>query len=203
MAVSAIKSAIQMAHLIPEEPNTGVSEAICHWWCLLHYAMQTLTVIILEISYGCVHLPEEASNLLQLAKKCIKWLDRMSTHSVAAHRAWQFCDKSLRRLAVTMDLDVSDLPSRSYRQQPVDTNPYAFHSMKNHPTTVTDTEIPESIISGPDAGFDSPQLVIQGDFIGGSGTDPSFLGATGAADQWHYAHGRFDENFIDLYFPEL
>ncbi|KAJ5667001.1 C6 transcription factor [Penicillium longicatenatum] len=203
MAVSAIKSAIQMAHLIPEEPNTDISEAICHWWCLLHYAMQTLTVIILEISYGCVHLPEEASNLLQLAKKCIKWLDRMSTHSVAAHRAWQFCDKSLRRLAVTMDLDVSDLPSRRYRQQPVDTNPYAFHSMENHPTAVTDIEIPESIISGPDAGFDSPQLVIQGDFIAGSGTDPSFLGATGAADQWHYAHDRFDENFVDLFFPEL
>ncbi|KAJ6002365.1 transcriptional regulator family: Fungal Specific TF [Penicillium sp. IBT 35674x] len=203
MAVSAIRSAIQMAHLIPDEAKASDLEGICHWWCLLHYAMQTITIIILEISYDCIHLPEAASILLQLAIKCIRWLHRMSRHSVAAHRAWQLCDSSLRRLALPMNLDVSDLPSRPYRQQPVDTNSFALDSVELHPTAATDTEMRESNTPGPGVELNTPQLIIQADSTAGPRTNTSLLAAAGGVDPWHFAHDRLDDSFVDLFFPEL
>jgi len=48
MAVSALKSATQMANLIPDGPNTDRSHGARPWWCLLHYVMQAATVISLN-----------------------------------------------------------------------------------------------------------------------------------------------------------
>ncbi|KAJ5601306.1 hypothetical protein N7510_010840 [Penicillium lagena] len=117
MAISALKSATQMANLIPDGPSTGPSHGARPWWCLLHYVMQAATIMILELSFGSIHMPEAESSLLQLAKKCVRWLHGMSEQSVASHRAWQLCDSAFRRLAKPMGFDVSDLSSHSNLQK--------------------------------------------------------------------------------------
>lgn len=116
MAISTLKSATQMANLITNNPSTGGSNTNRPWLCLLHYIMQTATVMILELSFGSVHMPEEESNLLQLAKKCIRWFHVTSEHSVASHRAWVLCDTALRRLAQPMGFDICDLPLHPHQQ---------------------------------------------------------------------------------------
>lgn len=123
MAAFALESAVRMLDLIPDETNAVQLYGIAPWWCVLHYLMQTATVLLLEISFGCVHMPEDEQNFVQLAKKAVRWLYAMSEHSIASRRAWQLCDLSLRRLAAGMKFDVSDMPSHAYQTAPPSTLP--------------------------------------------------------------------------------
>lgn len=110
MAVMTLESAMNMLDLLPDEPNTAHLYQFCPWWCFLHYIMQTATVIILELSFRCVHMPDRESSLVQSAKKSVRWLYMMSTHCIASHRAWQLCESAVRRLVSNMGYDDSDTP---------------------------------------------------------------------------------------------
>jgi hypothetical protein len=205
MAVSTIKSAIQMAQLIPDEPNAGRSAEICPWWCLLHYVMQALTVIILELSFNSTHMPEEERNLLQLAKKCIRWLDRTSKHSVASHRAWQLCDSALRGLAEPMGFDVNDLPSPPYRQeQHVEMNSFGFSAMEGDAATVNDNPMQEFIMPDLVEGPYGPQSMLSAGSTAGSGANPPLSTAAGdSVGKEPFDHDPISENFVDFFFPEF
>lgn len=123
MAVFALESAVRMLDLIPDETDAVQLYGIAPWWCILHYLMQAATVLLLEISFGCVHMPEDEQKFVQQAKKAGRWLHAMSEHSIASRRAWQLCDLSLRRLAAGMKFDVSDMPSHAYQTAPPSTLP--------------------------------------------------------------------------------
>jgi hypothetical protein len=114
MAVLTLESAERMLDLIPEEPNAVQLYEISPWWCILHYLMQATTVLLLELSFGSVHVPDSERHFIVLAKKGTRWLYAMSEHSIASRRAWQLCDISLRRLSSGMNFDVSDMPSNTY-----------------------------------------------------------------------------------------
>lgn len=116
MAVTAVESVCHMAELIPESSEDDEMCGISPWWCSLHYVMQTVTVLILELSFSCIHMVEQENNILSLTKRCISWLDQKSKHSLASQRAWKFSTNALRRLAQPMGLKVDDLPSCSSRK---------------------------------------------------------------------------------------
>jgi hypothetical protein len=118
MAVIALESACRMLDLIPDEPNAIQLYQIAPWWCVLHYLMQAVTVLLLELSFGTVHMPEEEKNFIELSKKATRWLYAMSEQSIASRRAWQLCDLSLRKLAQGMKYDVSDMPIYPYHPEP-------------------------------------------------------------------------------------
>lgn len=118
MAVITLESACRMMDLIPDEPNAIQLYRIAPWWCVLHYLMQAATVLLLELSFGTVHMPDEEANFIQLSKKAIRWLFAMSEQSIASRRAWQLCDLSLRKLAQGMKYDVSDIPDYPYHPEP-------------------------------------------------------------------------------------
>jgi hypothetical protein len=117
MAVMTLESAMQMLDLLPDEPNTGHLYRFCPWWCFLHYIMKTATVIILELSFHCVHTPDRESDLVESAKKSVRWLHMMSMHCIASHRAWQLCESAVRRLLSSMGYDNSDIPPPPKRQR--------------------------------------------------------------------------------------
>ncbi|KAJ5617368.1 hypothetical protein N7537_002482 [Penicillium hordei] len=123
MAVMTLESAINMLDLLPDEPNTTHIYRFCPWWCFLHYLMQTATVIILELSFHCVHMPDRGSSLVQSAKKSVRWLYMMSTHCIASHRAWQLCESAVRRLVSSMGYDDSDIPQPSKQSNELSGNP--------------------------------------------------------------------------------
>ena len=121
MAELTLESANLMLDLIPDEPNAIQLYEIAPWWCILHYLMQAATVLLLELSFGCVHMPDEEKLFIALSKKAIRWLFSMSEHSIASRRAWQLCDISLRRLSGGMNFDVSDMPQYTYQAAPTST----------------------------------------------------------------------------------
>lgn len=121
MAVITLDSACHMLDLIPDEPNAIQLYQIAPWWCVLHYLMQAVTVMLLELSFGTVHKPEEEERFINLSKKAIRWLYAMSEQSIASRRAWQLCDLSLRKLAQGMKYDISDMPTYPYNPEPTTT----------------------------------------------------------------------------------
>ncbi|KAJ5696229.1 hypothetical protein N7536_006641 [Penicillium majusculum] len=116
MAVMTLESAMDMLDLLPDEPNTAHLYQFCPWWCFLHYIMQTATVIILELSFRCVHMPDRERSLIQSAKKSVQWLQMMSTHCIASHRAWQLCESAVRRLVSSMEYTDGEIPQPSNKQ---------------------------------------------------------------------------------------
>lgn len=127
MAVDSARSAVRMAQMVPDASSDGQTLGMSPWWCCLHYVMQTATVLILELSLNCIHMAEQKSSLLHLTKKCIRWLNCTSKHSLASHRAWVYCNSSLRRISLKEGLSVDDLPSMSSWQiQAANTQGYMF-----------------------------------------------------------------------------
>lgn len=117
MALITIDSASRLLGLLPDEPDVLQLFRICPWWCVLRYLMQATTVILLELSFGSVHLPEDEDRFVRLAKKSIRWFHAMSDRSIGSRRAWQLCDSSFRKLASGMKYNTDDLPSHPRPQE--------------------------------------------------------------------------------------
>lgn len=118
IAVITLESSLQMLDLIPDEPDATRLYQICPWWSILHFLMQATTVLLLELSFGTMHMPEKEMEFLKAAKKGIRWFYTMSGRSVASRRAWQLCDSNLRRIATGMNYEVSDMPVFVYEPKP-------------------------------------------------------------------------------------
>lgn len=81
------------------------------WWCTLHYLMQAVTVLLLELAFRAQHVPEKATMVSKAAKKALDWLSTLSKTNMASERAWKLCDGFLRRLAPHIGINVNDFPT--------------------------------------------------------------------------------------------
>jgi hypothetical protein len=111
MAVFTLESATCMLDLIPDDPNVFQLYHLCPWWGVLRYLMQAATIVLLELSFGCVHMPEEEEKLVRASKKSLRWLFAMSDRSLGSRRAWQLCDSNFRNLANKMNYSTDDIPT--------------------------------------------------------------------------------------------
>lgn len=109
-AARCVQAALGMLDLLPEEPNPVGLYGVAPWWCLLHYLVQAVTVLMLELSFRSDHLPLRVDDILLAAKKTVFWLRSMSAENISAHRAWAMCDDMLRKVAPRVGRNVDDLP---------------------------------------------------------------------------------------------
>lgn len=123
MVLVALESARLLLDLIPNSPDPVWLYQTCPFWCILHYIVQSGSVLLLELSFKCIHMPEEGKNILEYSKKAVLWLLAMSDHSLASRRAWELCDSSLRRIARDMDYEMSDFSTTEYIHTPRPTQP--------------------------------------------------------------------------------
>jgi Fungal specific transcription factor domain len=153
MALVSLEAAMRMLDLIPNPPDPFQLYQLAPWWCILHYLMQATTVLLLELSFANIHAPEEETNTFHAAKKAIRWLYAMSKSSTASLRAWQLCDGCMRRIAIGMNYDVSDLPpspseavlrrqkqSQARQQQPRETGDITQADTAAHSPTARESE---------------------------------------------------------------
>ncbi len=116
-ATKCVHAAKVMLQLIPDEPNPVGLYKIAPWWCLLHYLMQAATVLMLELAIRADHMPFEAEEIVNCAKKVVRWLNKMSEESLAAHRAWTICHEMLHRVAAKVGRDAQDLSTKTNRSR--------------------------------------------------------------------------------------
>lgn len=203
MAVLTLESASRMLDLIPDETNAVQLYAIAPWWCVLHFLMQAATVLLLELSFGCVHVPEEEQNLVQMAKKSVRWLYAMSAHSIASRRAWRLCDLSLRRLATGMEFDVSDMPS-NFEDTPPSSNHSAMDPGQQELNGQTHTghwgpHLDDLSVSNP-----PEQTATPFSYPHYSTTDPlaSLTGDGPITDDLYFPYDPISGEFIRSFFPQ-
>lgn len=175
MARVAVESARGMLNLLPDIPDVGWLYQSCPWWCILHYVMQSAAVLLLELSWRCVHTPGADMTILQYCKKAVRWLSAMAVHSHASRRGWELCDRSLRRISQGMNYDVSDIP-------PFPHAPLSQHPPEPLPQQSTATDMPEpqgpKLPSSPLSTSDFPFDPITGEFL------RSFFPLADEQDEW-------------------
>ena len=111
-AMRCVRAAKSIISLIPVgKPDPVALYKVAPWWCTVHYLMQAATVLMLELSFRADHMPNEAKEILESARKAVCWLNAMAVESVAARRAWKICNEMLRKVAPKIGRDVNDLPS--------------------------------------------------------------------------------------------
>ncbi|KAL4891388.1 putative fungal-specific transcription factor [Aspergillus ambiguus] len=86
-----VDSACEMLDLLPGIPNIVWLIKVSPWWCVLHYLMQSITVLLIELDL-CINLGiQRTVNVTSSVKKGLYWLQVMGMENIAAHRAWDVC----------------------------------------------------------------------------------------------------------------
>jgi len=115
-ATTCVASAQEQLALIPDVPNVVGFLRVGPWSSVLHNLVQSVTVLMLEISFRSHHMPEQADDILDSAKKATRWLHALGDENLAAARAWQLCNSMLRDAAAKIGRsveDISDKPPRA------------------------------------------------------------------------------------------
>ena len=137
-----IDNAKEMLDLIPDVPNAVGLNSVGPWWSLLHWLVQASSVLMLEMSFRSHHMPEEADNIFEAAKKAVRWMHQLGTESFSARRAWLLCDSMLRESAARIGRQVTDMPNEAPENRRPDymnmTNGDVSMSSSSNPTTYND-----------------------------------------------------------------
>jgi hypothetical protein len=96
---------------LPDDADAISIYQTAPWWSLVHYLVQALIVLLLEMSYGTVHFAEETEEILPSAKKIIRWLRSLSKTDQIAERAYILLFDVLQNLAPQVEADITDVLS--------------------------------------------------------------------------------------------
>lgn len=109
-ARQCVHAARDLVEMLPDEPNVVGLYRVSPWWSIVHHLVQASTVLMLELSFRAEHMPNEAEEILKVAKKAVSWLRSMSPDNLAARRAWSMCKDILRQVAPKVGRNADDLP---------------------------------------------------------------------------------------------
>ncbi|KAG9228262.1 fungal-specific transcription factor domain-containing protein, partial [Amylocarpus encephaloides] len=106
-----IKAARRMIALL-SGPSTSLRKiyAIPSWWHTLHCLCQALSILALEIAFRARHVPTEAGEIIEDAKRGVSWLSMMASRSISARKAWEVFDKLIRLASPGIDYSPFDMP---------------------------------------------------------------------------------------------
>lgn len=144
-AARCLEAAIDMLALIPDEPNAIGLNRVGPFSSLLHWMMQACTVLMLELSFRAYHMPQEAENIFEAAKKAVRWIHNLGEEDPSAAKAWKFCNAMLRDAAKKIGREVTDMPEQSPERQQSTSQPvseashmsYQQHIHPPHPAFST------------------------------------------------------------------
>jgi hypothetical protein len=118
-ALTCVQSALSLVAILPEDPDPRWLFWAAPWWSALHYVMQANIIILLYLS--AKSSPENKRigeridvtmpTVLAAVKKSMRWLHSLAMTSVAARRAYEFCDNFVQRIAPKVGMDIRDVPS--------------------------------------------------------------------------------------------
>ncbi|KAH7078360.1 fungal-specific transcription factor domain-containing protein [Paraphoma chrysanthemicola] len=110
-ALTCVESAKAVARLLPAGVDidlVALYEA-GPWWSMVHTIMQSLVVLLLEVSYEAVFFPHDRQDVLPSLKKLVRWLRAMRTSNGMARRAYTLVVNLLKVQVTTIKMDIRDL----------------------------------------------------------------------------------------------
>ncbi|KAE8389573.1 fungal-specific transcription factor domain-containing protein [Aspergillus alliaceus] len=105
-----IDSACQILDLLPDEPDIIWLNQVSPWWCVLHYLMQSVTVLLIELEYRGRASADNTVKINSLIEKALDWISALATDSVAAQRALKVCKGLYRRLFLRSTVEQNRQP---------------------------------------------------------------------------------------------
>jgi hypothetical protein len=93
-----IDSACQLLDLLPDRPDALWLIQVSPWWCVLHYLMQSVTVLLIEMEFRARFHTDGASLIMLHLEKGLEWLHGLGSISIPAQRAWAVCNSICNRL---------------------------------------------------------------------------------------------------------
>ncbi|KAF2867970.1 fungal-specific transcription factor domain-containing protein [Massariosphaeria phaeospora] len=74
------------------------------WWILVHYIMQALAVLMLEVSYEAVNFPRDRHDMVPSIKKLVRWLRHTRSNNRMAGRAYDIVLQLLHKLTLKINI---------------------------------------------------------------------------------------------------
>ncbi|KAE8156873.1 fungal-specific transcription factor domain-containing protein [Aspergillus tamarii] len=108
-----IDSACQILDLLPNEPDIVWLNQVSPWWCVLHYLMQSVTVLLIEFEYCGRVSTDNTVRVNSMIEKALMWLSALAIDSLAAQRASEVCHDLYRRLFLRSTVEQSRQPELS------------------------------------------------------------------------------------------
>ncbi|KAJ5670089.1 uncharacterized protein N7477_005452 [Penicillium maclennaniae] len=107
MAAMCVRVASQMLDLLPDRVDASWLYGVSPWWCVLHYVMQSTTILLIELFTRTQPGTSEAVALAKKIQKALRWLREMSTKDASSERAWVVCRDiiSTHGFRFAMDVD--------------------------------------------------------------------------------------------------
>lgn len=91
MASMCVQAACQMLDMLPGEGDPDWLYREFPWWCVLHYVMQSITILLVELFKRAQHESTEISDLTEKVQKAIRWLRMMSVKDPSSQEVWIVC----------------------------------------------------------------------------------------------------------------
>ncbi|KAI8937846.1 hypothetical protein NX059_005536 [Plenodomus lindquistii] len=110
-AATCVASAKGIAQLLSNDPGRHLASLYESgpWWSMVHNIMQSIVVLLLEISLRGKHFPEDRHEIIPPLKKLIRWLRTMRVTNDVAGRAYPIAFNLLKKMVATIKIDISDL----------------------------------------------------------------------------------------------
>ncbi|KAL4899372.1 hypothetical protein BDW74DRAFT_115921 [Aspergillus multicolor] len=93
-----IDSACELLDLLPDKPDALWLVQVSPWWCVLHYFMQSITVLLIEMEFCVRFHADGASHITLHLEKGLDWLHSLGAIHVPSRRAWEVCNSIYNRL---------------------------------------------------------------------------------------------------------
>ncbi|KAJ5230962.1 hypothetical protein N7489_011670 [Penicillium chrysogenum] len=126
-SLTCLRASLALITVLPNQPDMYWAHNVAPQWCLLHFLMQSTTVLLLQLSIGPVpvRVPKGATAeisagspgtnespdiVLASVKKALCWLQCLGMTDASARRAFELCNSSVRRIALGKGLDLAGVP---------------------------------------------------------------------------------------------
>ncbi|KAL1989031.1 hypothetical protein VTN96DRAFT_5794 [Rasamsonia emersonii] len=106
LSALCVGAACRMLDLFPDEPDTTWLYRVSPWWCVLHYLLQSATVLLIELSIGATSKREDLREIPAKTRKASQWLQEMALRCPASQRAWSIWGELLSRLGEKVGFEV-------------------------------------------------------------------------------------------------
>lgn len=104
MTDQCVDIAINMLGLLPDQADSAWLYHISPWWCILHYLMQSTTVLLTELFIRARPGTPQYRKVQENVDKANHWLCEMSAKDPCSQRAWLVCNDLFSRYAPELGL---------------------------------------------------------------------------------------------------
>lgn len=108
MARVCVNAAKELANILSGQADAAYLYQIGPWWSMTHHLMQSLTVLLLELSYSTADISGN-EDILPKIKTLVRWLRILKKKDRVAERAYDVAFGVLQSLAFRLETDISDL----------------------------------------------------------------------------------------------